>query len=104
MNASIKAAIESGAAQTVAVEALARGSDGYLHIADERKVPPAGRIPEPEDILGSVYVEDGEVSLVCVCVCVCEKEREREREREGEGERGSMGVTLSRIPLRILID
>lgn len=29
--------------------------------ADERNLPPAGRIPEPEDILGSVYVEGGKV-------------------------------------------
>ncbi|KAJ1963435.1 hypothetical protein IWQ62_003214 [Dispira parvispora] len=34
---------------------------GWLHIADERHPPPYGRIPRPEDIIGSVQVEDGHI-------------------------------------------
>jgi hypothetical protein len=30
---------------------------------DERKLPPAGRIGETEDLIGSVYVQDGKVRL-----------------------------------------
>lgn len=36
------------------------------YLADERNLPPSGRIPEPEDIIGSVYVRDGKVSA-CFC-------------------------------------
>ncbi|KAJ1652436.1 hypothetical protein IWQ61_007224 [Dispira simplex] len=36
-------------------------SQGWLHIADERHPPPYGRIPRPEDIIGSVQVEDGHI-------------------------------------------
>lgn len=64
-------------------EALTRGSDGYMHIGgtaslfhppvhvadvaipvwslDARNPPPSGRIPEPDDIIGSVYVQGGKV-------------------------------------------
>ena len=31
----------------------------WLHIADERNPPPWGRIPVPEDIVGSVLLQDG---------------------------------------------
>ncbi|KAI8145653.1 hypothetical protein BJV82DRAFT_510746 [Fennellomyces sp. T-0311] len=33
--------------------------EGWLHIADERNPPPWGRIPFPEDIIGSVLVREG---------------------------------------------
>ncbi|KAF7728434.1 hypothetical protein EC973_006114 [Apophysomyces ossiformis] len=33
--------------------------EGWLHIADERNPPPWGRIPSPEDIIGSVLVKNG---------------------------------------------
>ncbi|KAI7867132.1 hypothetical protein BDF14DRAFT_1727026 [Spinellus fusiger] len=33
--------------------------EGWLHIADERNPPPWGRIPFPEDIIGSVLVNQG---------------------------------------------
>ncbi|KAJ1980698.1 hypothetical protein H4R35_001020 [Dimargaris xerosporica] len=35
--------------------------DGWTHIADERHPPPYGRIPSPEDIIGSVKVENGQI-------------------------------------------
>ncbi|KAJ1982168.1 hypothetical protein H4R34_001803 [Dimargaris verticillata] len=35
--------------------------DGWTHIADERHPPPYGRIPSPEDIIGSVKVEGGQI-------------------------------------------
>ncbi|OAD78248.1 hypothetical protein PHYBLDRAFT_71708 [Phycomyces blakesleeanus NRRL 1555(-)] len=33
--------------------------EGWLHVADERNPPPWGRIPFPEDIIGSVLIKDG---------------------------------------------
>ncbi|KAI9491172.1 hypothetical protein BDB00DRAFT_834084 [Zychaea mexicana] len=33
--------------------------EGWLHIGDERNPPPWGRIPYPEDIIGSVLVQKG---------------------------------------------
>lgn len=62
LHASIKSALEDGVAKTVTFEAELRGSDGFIHIADQRKVSAQGRIPETEDILGSVFVQDGKVS------------------------------------------
>ncbi|KAI8390996.1 uncharacterized protein BYT42DRAFT_178118 [Radiomyces spectabilis] len=35
--------------------------EGWLHIGDERNPPPWGRIPFPEDIIGTVLVKDGEI-------------------------------------------
>lgn len=32
------------------------------HKVDERAIPPAGRIGETEDLIGSVFVENGKVS------------------------------------------
>ncbi|KAJ9119433.1 hypothetical protein QFC24_005666 [Naganishia onofrii] len=57
----IKAGLATGAGATVETEASARGSDGYMHIADGRNLPPPGRIPEPHDIIGSVYVQSGKI-------------------------------------------
>ncbi|RUS25957.1 hypothetical protein BC938DRAFT_471418 [Jimgerdemannia flammicorona] len=33
--------------------------EGWLHVADARNAPPYGRIPYPEDIIGSVLVQQG---------------------------------------------
>lgn len=33
----------------------------WLHIGDERNPPPWGRIPKPEDIIGSVLLQDGQI-------------------------------------------
>jgi hypothetical protein len=33
-------------------------------MVDERAIPPAGRIGETEDLIGSVFVKDGKVSSV----------------------------------------
>lgn len=42
------------------LQALAAYSKtGYMHVADQRNPPPFGRIPIPEDIIGSVLVKDG---------------------------------------------
>ncbi|KAI8062754.1 hypothetical protein BC940DRAFT_278506 [Gongronella butleri] len=35
--------------------------EGWLHIGDERHPAPWGRIPRPEDIIGSVLLEDGKI-------------------------------------------
>ena len=58
----IKDGLENGIAQSVEFEAATRPSDGFITITDERAVPPAGRIGETEDLLGSVFVEGGKVS------------------------------------------
>ncbi|ORX42013.1 hypothetical protein DM01DRAFT_256156 [Hesseltinella vesiculosa] len=34
---------------------------GWLHVGDERHPAPWGRIPRPEDIIGSVLLENGEI-------------------------------------------
>lgn len=39
------------------------GRGGYIHVYDERHPPDFGRIPEPEDIFGSLEV-DGEGNFV----------------------------------------
>ncbi|KAJ9117573.1 hypothetical protein QFC22_004423 [Naganishia vaughanmartiniae] len=61
LQSEIKAGLATGAGATVETEASARGSDGYMHIADGRNLPPPGRIPEPHDIIGSVYVQSGKI-------------------------------------------
>ncbi|KAI9319086.1 hypothetical protein BX666DRAFT_2025423 [Dichotomocladium elegans] len=35
--------------------------EGWLHIADERNPPPWGRIPFPEDIIGTVLIKKGTI-------------------------------------------
>lgn len=35
-------------------------------ITDERAIPPAGRIGETEDLIGSVFVKDGKVSPAAI--------------------------------------
>ncbi|KZV75644.1 hypothetical protein PENSPDRAFT_646940 [Peniophora sp. CONT] len=35
--------------------------EGWMHINDQRNVPALGRIGDPDDILGSVRVEDGKI-------------------------------------------
>jgi hypothetical protein len=64
---SVKSGLEKGVADTVDFEASARPGDGYIHITDERAIPPAGRIGETEDLIGSVFVQDGKVrSRACM--------------------------------------
>lgn len=64
MHESIKSGLEKGVAETVDFEASTRPGDGYIHITDERAIPPAGRIGETEDLIGSVFVQDGKVRRV----------------------------------------
>ena len=61
MHDAIKSGLESGKGETVEFEAATRPGDGYIHITDERAIPPAGRIGETEDLIGSVFVQDGKV-------------------------------------------
>ncbi|KAK0205105.1 hypothetical protein DFS33DRAFT_733203 [Desarmillaria ectypa] len=35
--------------------------NGWMHIHDERNIPPLGRIGDPDDILASVLVENGKI-------------------------------------------
>ncbi|WVF69767.1 hypothetical protein IAT40_004546 [Kwoniella sp. CBS 6097] len=57
----IRSGLEQEKAQSVTFEAQTRPTDGWIHITDERALPPAGRIGETEDLIGSVYVQDGKV-------------------------------------------
>ncbi|KAI9184408.1 hypothetical protein H9P43_003461 [Blastocladiella emersonii ATCC 22665] len=34
---------------------------GFMHVADARNPPPWGRIPDPDDIVGSVRLDDGKI-------------------------------------------
>ena len=81
MQSAVGQAIKAGNCPTVEVEASMRPGDGYIHIngerqagdfvmsqrldlslvPDERRIPPAGRIAEVEDIIGSVFVTEGKV-------------------------------------------
>ncbi|WVQ83281.1 hypothetical protein IAT38_005420 [Cryptococcus sp. DSM 104549] len=61
LNEAIKSGLEEGKAQTVQFEAETRPTDGWIHITDERAIPPAGRIGETEDLIGSVYVQEGKI-------------------------------------------
>ncbi|RSH83571.1 uncharacterized protein EHS24_007259 [Apiotrichum porosum] len=51
----------AGVAETVEYEAQMRPGDGYMHVTDERAVPPAGRIGDTEDLIASVFVQDGKI-------------------------------------------
>ncbi|KAH9968146.1 hypothetical protein BC827DRAFT_1170565 [Russula dissimulans] len=57
-------AISEGLAEAVddiqVAGALQLGS-GWMHIHDERNIPPLNRIGDPDDILASVRVEDGKI-------------------------------------------
>ncbi|KAI9513407.1 hypothetical protein F5148DRAFT_1296873 [Russula earlei] len=57
-------AISEGLAEGVddvqAAGALQLGN-GWMHIHDERNIPPLNRIGDPDDILASVRVEDGKI-------------------------------------------
>lgn len=44
------------------LQAMAAAQDsGHLHIADEKNPPPFGRIPYPEDIIGTLRIEHGKL-------------------------------------------
>ena len=51
-----------GGALPASAYLVLRRSVSYQTFIDERAVPPAGRIGETEDLVGSVFVKDGKVS------------------------------------------
>ncbi|WVW78396.1 hypothetical protein I302_100350 [Kwoniella bestiolae CBS 10118] len=61
LHEAIQSGLEAGKADSVMYEAETRPTDGWIHITDERAIPPAGRIGETEDLIGSVYVQDGKI-------------------------------------------
>ncbi|XAO21366.1 hypothetical protein I312_100115 [Cryptococcus bacillisporus CA1280] len=61
LNDAVKSGLEQGKATTVQFEAETRPVDGWIHITDERAIPPAGRIGETEDLIGSVFVQGGKI-------------------------------------------
>lgn len=54
---------------------------------DERAIPPAGRIGETEDLIGSVFVKDGKVCTLSTFV-----NEERDTKGEDHRARGSASV------------
>ncbi|WWC67980.1 uncharacterized protein I206_101899 [Kwoniella pini CBS 10737] len=57
----IKLGLENQVSNSIKYEAETRPTDGWIHITDERAIPPAGRIGETEDLIGSVYVQNGKI-------------------------------------------
>ncbi|KAL6309459.1 hypothetical protein BKA93DRAFT_814867 [Sparassis latifolia] len=45
----------------VQINSALQTQQGWMHIHDNRNIPALGRIGDPDDILGSVRVEDGEI-------------------------------------------
>ncbi|KAG9006505.1 hypothetical protein FRB94_014339 [Tulasnella sp. JGI-2019a] len=63
LHESIASALEGSVGDldpVIEAEALQRG-EGWLHINDHRNVPPMGRIGDPDDIIGTVMVQGGEI-------------------------------------------
>jgi len=56
----IRQVLDRHADETLEAEAKARG-EGWMHICDNRITPTLNRVPDPEDILGSVMVVDGKI-------------------------------------------
>ena len=81
LHEAIRSGLEGNKAPSIEYEAAGRPGDGYMHITgenipagtrarrtgrqllspDERAVPPVGRIGETEDLIGSVFVQEGKV-------------------------------------------
>ncbi|KAJ1912516.1 hypothetical protein IWQ60_009628 [Tieghemiomyces parasiticus] len=61
LHATLKAGAHDADPMFVAQAKTAPAGENWVHIADERHPPPYGRIPRPEDIVGSVKVIDGRI-------------------------------------------
>ncbi|GMK53883.1 hypothetical protein CspeluHIS016_0104690 [Cutaneotrichosporon spelunceum] len=61
LHAAIKDGLAKGVDERLGYEAEMRPGDGYMTLTDERAVPPQGRIGETEDLIGSVFVQDGKI-------------------------------------------
>ncbi|KAB5593379.1 hypothetical protein CTheo_3211 [Ceratobasidium theobromae] len=58
----IKSALIEGADEELAKDATRR-QEGWIHVQDWRNFPELGRVGSPDDILGSVLVQNGKVYL-----------------------------------------
>ncbi|KAL5640468.1 hypothetical protein ACGC1H_007648 [Rhizoctonia solani] len=56
----VKAALIEGVDQELGNDAVQR-KEGWLHVHDYRNFPEMGRVGDPDDILGSVLVQDGKI-------------------------------------------
>ncbi|CAE6474819.1 unnamed protein product [Rhizoctonia solani] len=56
----VKAALLEGVDQELSNDAVQR-KEGWLHVHDYRNFPELGRVGDPDDILGSVLVQDGKI-------------------------------------------
>ncbi|CUA78393.1 hypothetical protein RSOLAG22IIIB_13118 [Rhizoctonia solani] len=56
----VKAALIEGVDQDLENDAVQR-KEGWLHVHDYRNFPEMGRVGDPDDILGSVLVQDGKI-------------------------------------------
>ncbi|WVQ69311.1 uncharacterized protein L199_007528 [Kwoniella botswanensis] len=61
LHSAIQSGLELGKSDSIKYEAESRPTDGWIHVTDERAIPPVGRIGETEDLIGSVYVQDGKI-------------------------------------------
>jgi hypothetical protein len=62
LHCSIKQALTEGSDDYIKAKAAQR-VEGWLHIHDERNIPPFGRVGDPDDIVASVRVHDGEIDV-----------------------------------------
>lgn len=60
LHASIRAALEADL-DDIQRNGATQLQNGWMHIHDERNLPPMGRIGDPDDIIACVLVEDGKV-------------------------------------------
>ncbi|KAF8688671.1 hypothetical protein RHS03_09529, partial [Rhizoctonia solani] len=60
LHETVKAALIEGADRDLGNDAVQR-KEGWLHVHDYRNFPELGRVGDPDDILGSVLVQDGKI-------------------------------------------
>ncbi|KAI0057271.1 hypothetical protein BV25DRAFT_1909551 [Artomyces pyxidatus] len=60
LHEAISSALADGA-DDIQINGAIQTGNGWMHIHDTRNVPALGRIGDPDDILGTVLVEDGKI-------------------------------------------
>ncbi|KAL7415523.1 hypothetical protein BDY24DRAFT_381412 [Mrakia frigida] len=59
LDRTVRESLEEGE-ERISNEAQGR-KEGWVHVHDDRNYPMPGRIGDPSDLIGSVYVQDGEI-------------------------------------------
>jgi len=60
LHAAIKEGLKEGVDE-IQNNAALQLHQGWMHIHDDRNIPPLGRIGDPDDIIATVLVEDGKI-------------------------------------------